>query len=55
MSKVKNSRRDFLKTAGLVTAGITLVPRSVISGQGKDSTRRLIISMKQLKQSLTML
>jgi predicted dehydrogenase len=37
MSIKNNSRRDFLKKAGLVSAGITIVPNSVISGLGKKA------------------
>jgi predicted dehydrogenase len=31
---MKKSRRSFLKTAGLISAGITILPRNVISGLG---------------------
>jgi len=37
MSKKDKSRRDFLKKAGLISAGITIVPSSVISGLGKKA------------------
>ena len=34
MKDSANSRRDFLKKAGLVTAGFTILPRNVVSGLG---------------------
>ena len=34
MRKSGNSRRDFLKKAGLVSAGISILPNHVISGLG---------------------
>jgi predicted dehydrogenase len=34
MKKSKTSRRDFLKTAGIVSAGITILPNNVVSGLG---------------------
>jgi predicted dehydrogenase len=34
MSKSESSRRMFLKKAGLISAGITILPRNVISGLG---------------------
>jgi hypothetical protein len=34
MKKSKTSRRDFLKTAGIVSAGITILPNHVVSGLG---------------------
>jgi predicted dehydrogenase len=37
MSVISNSRRDFLKKAGMISAGITIVPNSVISGLGKKA------------------
>jgi predicted dehydrogenase len=37
MSKSDNSRREFLKKAGLVTAGFSILPNHVISGLGHKS------------------
>ena len=34
MSNTNNSRRDFLKKAGFLTAGITILPNKVVSGLG---------------------
>jgi hypothetical protein len=34
MSNSDNSRRDFFKKAGLVSAGITILPSYVVSGLG---------------------
>lgn len=37
MSNSKNSRRDFLKKTALLSAGITILPRHVISSPGKKA------------------
>jgi len=34
MSKLNNSRREFLRNAAIATAGITIVPSLTVSGLG---------------------